>query len=141
MELVQTVDDFDKLLVQVVEEIIKYCLGDANAGFICNYLKDRNYSMSEIPYRPEVLSEELRNLLGFGSKQILCAPSILEETILEALCKKLGVKLDFERPPNFPDQVRKLRAMYIARMPVPKRAKNGQNSAYTLGSRRIIGWR
>jgi hypothetical protein len=51
----------------------------------------------------------LRNILGFGSKQILGAPSILEEAILEILYKKLGISCSFEKPANFPKQIRKLR--------------------------------
>ena len=70
MELTQTVNDFDKLLVQVTEETIKYCLGDENATIIWNYLEERNCPISEIPIRPEKFSEELRNVMGFGSRQI-----------------------------------------------------------------------
>ena len=113
MGLVKTVNDFDVLLVQVIDETVKYCLGDVNASITYNYLKERNLLMNEIPNKPELFSEELRNILGFGRGQILCAASILEETILEVLCKKLEIKLDFEKPPNFPRQVRKLRETYI----------------------------
>jgi hypothetical protein len=109
MESAQTVNEFDILLVQVIEETVKYCLGEANGNIIRNYLEERDLPMSEIPNKPELFSKELRNILGFGSGQILCAASILEETILEALYKKLGIKPDYERPPNFPCQVKKLR--------------------------------
>jgi hypothetical protein len=114
MELIQTVKDFDKLLVQVTEETIKYCLGDINAKIIWNYLEEQNYLMSEIPNKPEIFSEELRNIMGFGSRQILGAAMILEETILEMFCKKLGIKFECEKPVNFPYQVRKLRDLYNA---------------------------
>jgi hypothetical protein len=109
MALVLTVNDFDKLLVQVTEETIKYCLGDVNATIIWNYLEERNCPMPEIPNRPEIFSEELRNMMGFGRRQILGAAEILEETILEILCKKLGINFECEKPTNFPYQVRKLR--------------------------------
>ena len=59
MGFVQTVNDFDKLLVQVTEETIKYCLGDVNTAIIWNYMEERNYPKSEIPKRPEKFSEEL----------------------------------------------------------------------------------
>jgi hypothetical protein len=112
LEPVQTVNDFDRLLVQVIDETIKYCLGEANANIIYNYFEKQDYPLSEIPYRPEKFSEELRNLMGFGSRQILGAPSILEETILEVLCKKIGTSASLERPLNFPKQIRMLRRMY-----------------------------
>lgn len=112
MTLVQTVSDFDKLLVQVTEETIKYCLGEANATIIWNYLEERNYRMSEIPNRPEIFSEELRNIMGFGSRQILGAASILEETILEIFCRKLGTNFKREKPISFSYNVRRLRDLY-----------------------------
>jgi len=112
MELIQTISDFDKLLVQVTEETINYCLGYANATIIWNYLEERNYPKSEIPLRPEIFSEELRNIMGFGRRQILGAAAILEETILEIFCKKLGINFEHEQPVNFPCQVRKLRDQY-----------------------------
>jgi len=42
MGFVQTVNDFDKLLVQVTEETIKYCLGDVNTAIIWNYMEESN---------------------------------------------------------------------------------------------------
>ena len=87
-------------------------MGDGNANIIWNYLEERNYPKNEIPNRPEIFSEELRNLMGFGRRQILGAAEILEETILEIFCKKLGIKFECEKPINFPHQVRKLRDLY-----------------------------
>jgi hypothetical protein len=109
-----TVYNFDELLVQVTEETIKYCLGDSNAAIIINYLEAQGYLLSEIPKRPEIFSEELRNLMGFGRRQIMGAAVILEETILELFCKRLGIKFEAEQPVNFPYQVRKLRELYVA---------------------------
>ena len=110
--MTQTVNDFDEQLVQLIEETIKYCLGEANAAIIINYLEARDYPLSEIPKRPEIFSEELRNLMGFGRRQITGAAVILEETILELFCKKLGINLEAEKPINFPYHVRKLREAY-----------------------------
>ena len=109
--LVQTVSDFDRLAIRVVDETLRYCLGEANTDLIYNYLEKQRYRLNEIPQEPEKFSEELRNILGFGSKQILCAPSILEESILETICKKLGLSSKFEKPVNFPKHIRRLRAM------------------------------
>jgi hypothetical protein len=114
MELVQTVNEFDNLIAQVVDETIKYCLGEVNASVIYNYLEERNLPLSEIPKKPELFSAELRNILGFGSRQILCAASVLEETVLELLCKKLEIKLEYQKPVNFPLQLKKLREPYLS---------------------------
>lgn len=105
----QTKADIDRLIIEVVDEVLNYCLGTANARVIYNYLKKRNYSLDKIPRMPELFSEELRNILGFGNRQILCAPSILEEQVLEILYKKLGKCQSVEKPPNFPKHIRKLR--------------------------------
>ncbi len=112
MELIQTVNDFDNLLIQVTEETFKYCLGDSNAVIIWNYLEKQNCSLTEMPKNLEVFSEELRNIMGFGRGQILGAASILEGTIFEILCKRIEVKSEHEIPINFPIQVRKLRNQY-----------------------------
>jgi len=112
MELIQKVNDFDKLLIQVTEETIKYCFGDMNATIIWNYLEQQNCLRSEIPNKPEIFSDELRNILGFGNRQILGAAAILEQTIIELFCKKRGIKFECEKPINFPYQVRKLRDQY-----------------------------
>jgi len=112
MALIQTVRDFDELLVQVTEETIKYCLGEANAIIVWNYLEEQDCPISEIPIKPEIFSEELRNIMGFGRRQIIGAAAILEETILELFCKKLGINFEFEKPTNFPREVKKLREVY-----------------------------
>jgi len=109
-----TVKSFDELLMEVIEKTIKYCLGDRNATIIINYLEMQGYPLSEIPKKPEIFSEELRNLMGFGRRQIMGAAEVLEETILELFCKEIGIKFETERPINFSYQVRKLREFYIA---------------------------
>ena len=111
--LIQTKSDFDKLIVEVVDDVIKYCLGASNASIIYHYLEKKQYSLNDIPQNPEKFSEELRNILGFGSRQILCAPSILEEEVLEILYKKLGLCNTLQTPPDFPRQIRKLRKTYM----------------------------
>jgi len=112
--LTQTEIDLDRLLVETVDYVLKCCLGTVNAGIIYNYLEKRNCSLSDIPKMPEKFSEELRNILGFGTKQILCAPSILEEEVLEIVYQKLGLHQNIEKPPNFPKHIRKLRETYGA---------------------------
>lgn len=110
--LTRTKSDVDNLIIEVVDDVLKYCLGESNARIIYAFLEKRNYSLSEIPKRPEKFSEELRNILGFGSGQILGAPSILEEEVLEILYKKLGICHSIQKPPDFPRQIRKLRETY-----------------------------
>jgi hypothetical protein len=84
-----------------------------NATIIWNYLSEQNCPLSQIPNNPEIFSEELRNIMGFGRRQILGAASILEETILEIFCKRLGIPFEYEKPINFPYQIKKLRDVYV----------------------------
>ena len=112
MTQVKQQKSFDDMLAQAVDYTIKYCLGEINANIISDYLQKRNLPLSEISNNPELFSEELRNILGFGGGKILGAASVLEETILEVLCRRLGAKHYFKRPVNFPLELRKLKEEY-----------------------------
>ncbi len=105
-------EDFDSLLAKAVYDTLKYCLGETNADVIAAYFEKRNVLLLEISKNPELFSDELRNIVGFNRRQILGAASILEETILELLCKRLGIKLEVQRPVNFPLEIRKLKKQY-----------------------------
>lgn len=103
--------DFDSLLAQAVYDTIKLCLGAANASTIVNYLEKRNLALIDISKNPDSFSNEMRKIFGSDRGQ-MDAASILEGTILELLCKKLGTKLDAARPVNFPQEIRKLKKKY-----------------------------
>lgn len=105
--------EFDKALVNAIHEVLEYSLGETNTRIIYNYLEERGLPLNEIPNNLEMFSDELRKILGFGSRQIYCAAVILEETILEVLCKKLEIPAAIEKPVYFPLQVKKLKEKYI----------------------------
>ena len=103
--------EFDELLVRVIDETIRYCLGDVNALILYDYLERKACPLNEIPEKPEVFSMELRNMLGVGRRQILGAASILEEIIVQALYQNLGIPFE-NGPVVFADYVRKLKIYY-----------------------------
>lgn len=106
-------DKFDKLLIQVIDEVIRYSLGDINANIIYNYLQKKACPLTEIPNNLESFSTELRNLLGSGRGQILGSAHLLERTILKALCIKLGIKYELENGPIiFAEHVKKIKDVY-----------------------------
>lgn len=105
-------DKFDKMLVQVIDEVIKYSLGEVNATIIYGYFKKINCPVDKIPENLEFFSMELRRLLGSGRGQILGSAPILERAILKALCKKLEINCQFEGPVNFAEYVKKLKEVY-----------------------------
>jgi hypothetical protein len=103
--------EFDELLVRVIDETVRYCLGDVNALILYDYLERKACPLNEIPEKLEVFSMELRNMLGVGRRQMLGAASILEETIVQALCQKLGIPFE-NGPVVFADYVKKLKIYY-----------------------------
>jgi len=100
------------MLVQVIDEVIRYSFGEVNATIIYDYFKKRNIPLDKIPDNLELFSIELRKLLGSGRGQILGSAPILEKAILKALCKKLGLECQFEGPVNLAEWVKKLKESY-----------------------------
>ena len=105
-------DKFDELLVKVVDETTKYCLGEVNALIIYDYLEKRSCPLNKVPEKLEVFSMELRNILGFGRRLIYGAAPILEETIAQALCLELKLPYDERGPIVFADCIRRLKRVY-----------------------------
>lgn len=99
-------------LTSAVYDTFRYCLGEANAEIIRDFLEKRGLLLNEVSSNPELFSEELRGIVGFGCRQILGGASILEEAILELLCKRLGLKLVCARPVNFGLEVRRLKKQF-----------------------------
>ena len=86
--------------------------GKINSSVIYGYLENAGCSRYEIPRRPEVFSAEMRNILGHDRGQILGAASILEETILRALCFQLKAEFNRSTDASFADYVKDLREAY-----------------------------
>jgi hypothetical protein len=103
-------DVFNDILSRVIDKTLRYVFGDINTGVIYKYLERRGCSLSDIPARPNEFSAELRNILGTGRGQILGAPTILEDAIVEALSQELG--LSSENGVVFGDRIRRLRERY-----------------------------
>jgi hypothetical protein len=107
-------DEFDEALLNAVDEVLQYTLGDVCTQIIYNYLERNSFPKSEIPKRLDRFSEELRKLLGDGKGQILGSAPILEEAIAEKLCAKLGTKLEGRLPMAFSIFIRKLKENYYS---------------------------
>lgn len=105
-------DDFDKLLIQAIDEVLKYSLGEVNTMIIYEYFEKRCCPITDIPKNLELFSIEMRRLLGSGRGQILGAAPILEKAILKSLCKKLGINCEIAGPVNFAEYVKQLKEKY-----------------------------
>ncbi len=105
-------EEFDELLLRVIDKIVRCVFGDVNAGIIYDYLGKNGCPMREIPTKPSQFSVELRKILGSGRGQLLGAAAILEEVIIEALCAELKIKVDVHSATCFADNIKKLRRAY-----------------------------
>jgi hypothetical protein len=72
------------MLVQVIDEVIRYSFGEISATIIYDYFKKRNIPLDKIPDNLDFFSMELRMLLGSGRGQILGSAPLLERAILKA---------------------------------------------------------
>ena len=106
-------EQFDEMLSAAIDKTLRYVLGDINTDVVYNYMEKMGVSLKGIPANPGEFSTELRKILGSGRGQILGAASILEETVLEILCKEVEIDLDIPKPAQFADTVKKLRNAYV----------------------------
>ena len=105
----QSSDEFNNLLLRVIDETLRYTLGDTNTHIIFDYIEKRYCPFSEVLTNLQILSEALRDLLGSGRGQILGAAPILERTIAETFCHKLGMEFDKGEFTVFANYIEKLR--------------------------------
>jgi hypothetical protein len=112
MRSINSVEDFDKVLIETIDETLKYSLGDRNAAIIEEYMEKQGLPIDKIPQNPEWFSEELRNIMG--GKLILGPAIILEETILKMFGRKIGRRLLIDTPVNFPREVKALRDSFAS---------------------------
>jgi hypothetical protein len=106
-------DEFDEIMLKTIDKTLRYVLGDRNAVIIYDYLEKSSCPMQEIPTKLDLFSAKLRDLLGTSRGQILGVPTILEDTIVEALSKELGLSPEKD-PATFQDRIRRLKESYIS---------------------------
>jgi hypothetical protein len=112
---VQFLGEFNEKLLKAIDETLVFCLGDLNARLIYDYLEKVGCSKQEIPEKLDVFVEILEKLVGIGRGQILGASSVMENAILKAFCKKLGINYEEVGSGYLPNQVRKVKEIYNVR--------------------------
>jgi hypothetical protein len=112
--MVWDLDQFDALLLKSIEDVFTEMVGETNTQIIFDYLEKKSCPISEIPQKLEAFSFELRMLFGSGRNQMLGCSRVLEKTMLQVLCSKIGVACNLERI-DFPDYVRELKEAYEQR--------------------------
>jgi hypothetical protein len=114
-------DEFDKMLLEVIDETLRYSLGDKTVEIFYNYLERRGFPLESVPQNPEPFFNELRTVLEvegqrFHTVSPLGIVSLLERTIIEILCRKIHVKFEEKGPIIFSEWVEKLREMYTPKL-------------------------
>ncbi len=107
-------DDFDRLLSQTIDEMVRYCLGETSARLIYKYLAKKGCPKDDIPGKLDVFVKVFENLVGFGKEQIP-RTQVIEEAIVRAFSAKLKVEFTQYSPGYFPDKIRKLKDLYDQR--------------------------
>jgi len=105
--------EFNKLLMNTIEETIQYVMGETNASIIFQHIQENYCAKEDIPNNLKSLSYALRDLIGPSRTQMKGAAFILEETIAEAVVIKIGKKFVIERPLDFPNYILDIRQRYI----------------------------
>ena len=105
-------DEFDEILLKTIDKTLRYVLGDRNTVIIYDYLEKSGCSKEDIPVELDLFSAKLGDLLGTSRGQILGAPTILEDTIVEALAKELG--LSPEKGAVFRNRITRMKEKYYS---------------------------
>jgi hypothetical protein len=107
-------DQFDALLLKAIDDVFTEVVGKTNTQIIYDYLERKSCPIPEICQKLEVFSMELRMLLGSGRGQMLGSAGVLEKTVLQAFCFRIGIAYNPERT-DFPEYVRDLKEVYKQR--------------------------
>ena len=137
-------DEFEEMLLKVIDGTLRYSLGDRTVEVFYKYLRGKGFLFSDIPRNPDFFFNELRKVLESegnrfsGSVSALGTVSILERTIIEILCRKLGFKFEEKGPIVFSEWVKKVReahALNLTRMnPEKKEVTHIEEESKHLGS-------
>jgi hypothetical protein len=123
-------DEFDEMLIGIVDRVMKCSLGQENASIIFEYLAKKSCSLREIPQKPSLFSIELGKVLDSEESRVCrsragvrSSVDIIEETILRMLClqiAKAGMKLSRIglgelREASFAAYIIRLKEAYLAK--------------------------
>ena len=141
-----SLDEFDKMLLEVIDETLRYSLGEKTVKIFYDYLRRKGFPLTSVPQNPEFFFNELRNVLEvdgqkFHTVSALGIVSLLERTIIEIMCKKFGIKFEEKGPISFSEWADKLRETYLSKFLKLKVLEGGgeeaeEKSKYPISGRR-----
>ena len=102
-ELGKRTGSLDDLLLNVIDETLKYVFKEPGAKVIYDYLRDQcHLKREEIAEKPEVFSAGLKRLLKSGAV-------LIEKMILINLSSKLQLKYEEKEGYEFSDYIKELK--------------------------------
>jgi hypothetical protein len=125
-----TLNEFDEMLIDVVDKVMKCSFGQDNASVIFEYLAKKSCSLTEIPQKLPLFSLELRKVLDSEETRVYrsraniqSSAELIEETILRLLCLRIararmkltGVGLGELGKATFAEYISKLKEAYLAK--------------------------
>ena len=110
-------EDIDGLLLDTIDEVLRYVLGDKSTDRFFEYLERRSCLKSEIPSKLDLFSSELRIILSdkpYGGRFTdrisgVGKMAIMERTIARLLYRKLGKKFKETGPVDLSSLVLQLK--------------------------------
>jgi hypothetical protein len=123
-------DEFDEMLISIVDRVMKCSLGQENASIVLEYLAKKSCSLTEIPQNLSLFSLELRKVLDSEESRvsrsranIQSSVEIIEETIIRVLClrvagahmKLTAIGLGELRNATFAEYITTLKEGYLAK--------------------------
>jgi len=119
--LVKVLEEFNEVLVETVDETLRYLLGDRTVEIFYEYLGGKVYHV-RYSARPRFFFDELRAVLEFEDSGMrfrrvsgIGMVSILERTIIEILRKKFGLEFNEKNPIIFSEWVEKIMDVFLKR--------------------------
>lgn len=103
----KSVEEFEKILLETIDEGMVQVFGNTSTGVIYDYLKgNHKLSKEDIPENLEVFSFSLEKMFGFGA-------ILLEKLVLKKLYKKLGLKYEEKKGYKFLDYIKELKSQIL----------------------------
>jgi hypothetical protein len=123
-------DEFDEMLICIVDKVVKCSLGQENASIVFEYLAKKSCSLTEIPQNLSLFSLELRKVLDSEESRVRSSRAniqssveIIEQTILRMLCLRIararmkltGIGLGELCEVTFAEFITKLKEAYLSK--------------------------
>jgi len=103
---VRKCENFEKMLLSVIDESMKQIFGEGTTKFIYHYLEnDYSLKYSDIPQKPEIFAKGLEEIFRSGSR-------VVEAVIISNLYSKIGLSCQKRKGQKFADYIAELEKTY-----------------------------